>query len=103
MAAFYCLGAGVISIPVAMTTGYITWRLNYGARPIRPVRIKKYLSAILLCVDVVAFIWRAVVPDILHLFTWASGVYLILVLSLLPLVIIIGWFGATLTFPLKKE
>jgi predicted heme/steroid binding protein/uncharacterized membrane protein len=103
MAAFYCLGAGVIFIPAAMTTGYITWRLNYGAQPIRPVRIKKYLSVILLCVDVVAFVWRAVVPDILHPFTWASGAYLILVLCLLPLVIIIGWFGATLTFPLKKE
>jgi uncharacterized membrane protein len=101
--AFYCLGAGIIFIPAAMTTGYITWWLNYGARPIRPVKIKMYLSAILLGVDVVAFIWRTAVPDILHPFTWASGAYLILVLCLLPLVIIIGWFGATLTFPLKRE
>jgi predicted heme/steroid binding protein/uncharacterized membrane protein len=103
VAAFYCLGAGIIFIPAAMTTGYITWWLNYGARPVRPVKIKIYLSAILLCVDVVAFTWRAVVPNILHPFTWASGIYLILVLCLLPLVTIIGWFGATLTFPLKRE
>jgi predicted heme/steroid binding protein/uncharacterized membrane protein len=103
VSAFYCLGAGIIFIPAAMTTGYITWWLNYGAQPIRPVKIKKYLSAILLCVDVVVFIWRAVVPNILHPFTWASGIYLFLVLCLLPLVIIIGWFGATLTFPLKRE
>jgi predicted heme/steroid binding protein/uncharacterized membrane protein len=103
VAAFYCLGAGIIFIPAAMTTGYITWWLNYAAQPIRPVKIKMYLSAILLCVDVTAFIWRAAVPGILHPFTWASGVYLVLVLCLLPLVIIIGWFGATLTFPLKKE
>jgi predicted heme/steroid binding protein/uncharacterized membrane protein len=103
MAAFYCLGAGLIFIPVAMVTGYITWRLNYGARPMRPVKIKMYLSAILLCVDVAAFIWRAVTPNILHPFTWASAVYLVFVLCLLPLVIIIGWFGATLTFPLKRE
>jgi predicted heme/steroid binding protein/uncharacterized membrane protein len=103
MAAFYCLAAGIIFIPAAMTTGYFTWWLNYGARPIRPVKIKMYLSAILLCVDAVAFIWRAVVPNILHPFTWVSGVYLVFVLCLLPLVIIIGWFGATLTFPLKKE
>jgi predicted heme/steroid binding protein/uncharacterized membrane protein len=100
---FYCLGAGIIFIPAAMATGYITWWLNYAARPMRPVSIKKWLSAILLGVDVAAFIWRAVVPGILHPFSWASGVYLILVLCLLPLVVIIGWFGATLTFPLKKE
>jgi predicted heme/steroid binding protein/uncharacterized membrane protein len=103
MAAFYCLGAGIIFIPAAMATGYITWWLNYGARPIRPVKIKMYLSALLLCLDVAAFIWRAVAPNILHPFTWASGVYLVFVLCLLPLVIIIGWFGATLTFPLRKE
>ena len=101
--AFYCLGAGLIFIPAAMTTGYITWRLNYAARPMKAVSIKKWLSAVLLCVDVAAFIWRAVVPGIINPFTWASGLYLVLVLCLLPLVIIIGWFGATLTFPLKRE
>jgi len=103
VSAFYCLGAGIIFIPAAMATGYITWWLNYAARPMRPVNIKKWLSAILLGVDVAAFIWRAVVPGILHPFLWASGVYLILVLCLLPLVVIIGWLGATLTFPLRKE
>jgi predicted heme/steroid binding protein/uncharacterized membrane protein len=102
-AAFYCLGAGIIFIPVAMATGYVTWWLNYGAQPIRPVKIKMYLSAILLALDAAAFAWRATVPDILHPFTWASGVYLILLILLFLIVSVTGWFGATLTFPLKKE
>jgi predicted heme/steroid binding protein/uncharacterized membrane protein len=101
--AFYCLGAGIIFIPVAMATGYITWWLNYGAQPIRPVTIKMYLSAVLLALDAAAFAWQATVPDILHPFTWASGVYLILLILLFLIVSVIGWFGATLTFPLKKE
>lgn len=102
MTAFYCLGAGLIFIPVAIGTGYITWRINYGGRPMRPVSIKKALSAVLLCVDAATFIWRVAVPGILRPFTWVSGTYLALVLCLVPLVIIIGWYGATLTFPLAK-
>ncbi|MHB8110796.1 MAG: DUF2231 domain-containing protein [Syntrophorhabdaceae bacterium] len=99
-ASFYCLGAGLIFIPVAMITGYISWHINYNAHPIRAVSIKKVLSVILLCMDIVVFVWRVRVPDILHPFTLASFVYFLLVLSGLFLVIIIGWYGATLTFPL---
>jgi hypothetical protein len=29
--------------------------------------------------------------------------YLLLVFSLVPIVTIIGWFGATMTFPIEKE
>jgi hypothetical protein len=43
------------------------------------------------------------VPDILDTFGLASVIYFLLVISLLPLVTIIGWFGAQLTFPIEKE
>ncbi|HBL24785.1 MAG TPA: cytochrome b5 [Deltaproteobacteria bacterium] len=101
--AFYCLGAGILTTPVAMATGYITWRINYGGRPLRPVSIKKPLSVILLCVYLAAFIWRAAVPGILTPITGASFVYLVLVLILIPLVTMLGWYGASLTFPLPRK
>jgi hypothetical protein len=85
-----------------MMTGYITWHINYGGRPMRPVTIKKTLSTILLCIDAAAFVWRAAEPGILRPFGWAGIIYLAAVISLLPLVIVIGWYGATLTFPLPK-
>jgi len=101
--ALNCLGAGLVFIPVAIVTGYFTWYLNYMARPVRAVTMKKWLSLVLLCVDLVVFVWRMAVPDILHPLRGEGFCYLILVLSLLPLVVIIGSYGANLTFPVKKE
>lgn len=101
--AFHCLGAGILFMPVAMTTGYFTWWLNYAARPLRPVIIKQVLSWSLFIIAVVAFLWRLAVPDILAPFGSASAVYLLLILSLVPLVSVIGWLGGGLTFPVEKE
>ncbi len=101
--ALNCLGAGLLFMPVAMATGYYTWWLNYMARPLRAVAIKQRLSLFLLTMVIIDFIWRLTVPDILQPFRLASAVYLIFIFSLLPLVTVIGWFGATLTMPVEKE
>ena len=101
--ALHCLGAGVLFTPVAMGTGLYTWWLNYMAKPITPIKIKISVSVILFITSVIAFIWRLAVPDILHSFTGLSAIYFLLLLALTPLVIIIGWFGANLTFPIEKE
>ena len=101
--ALNCLGAGLLFTPVAMGTGYYTWWLNYMARPLKPVNIKKKMAVILFSVEIIAFFWRIAVPDVLVSFSAASGIYLILILSLLPLVTIIGWFGANMSFPIERE
>jgi predicted heme/steroid binding protein/uncharacterized membrane protein len=101
--ALHCLGAGLLFTPVAVTTGYFTWWLNYEARPLSAVIIKQSLSWLLIGMELIAFLWRLAVPDILSPFRSASLVYLICVLSFVPLVSIIGWFGATLTFPVEKQ
>jgi predicted heme/steroid binding protein/uncharacterized membrane protein len=101
--ALNCLGAGLLFTPLAMATGYYTWWLNYGARPMRPVYMKQRLSAALLVVNVVVFIWRMTTPDLLLFMSFWSVIYVIFVLSVFPLVAVIGWFGATLTFPLEKK
>jgi predicted heme/steroid binding protein/uncharacterized membrane protein len=101
--ALNCLGAGLVFTPVAMTTGYYAWWLNYSARPLRPVIIKQTLSWMLLVAEITAFAWRLTVPDILGSFRPASVIYLILILTFVPLVSVIGWFGASLTFPVEKE
>jgi predicted heme/steroid binding protein/uncharacterized membrane protein len=101
--ALNCLGAGILFTPVAMATGYYTWWLNYLARPLRPVTIKQWLAAILLCIEIIAFVWRIAVPDIVTSFRFASWVYLALIVSTVPLVSVLGWLGAGLTFPVEKE
>jgi predicted heme/steroid binding protein len=101
--AFHCLGAGILfSIP-AIGTGFFTWWLNYAARSMRAIRIKIYMSLMLFCVALIAFLWRAMFPDVLTELGTEGIIYLLLVASLVPMVSVIGWFGAGLTFPMEKD
>lgn len=100
---FHCLGAGVLFSVVTILTGWYTWWLNYLARPMRAVAIKKRLSPVLLAVALAAFVWRLAAPGVMVSLEGAGYLYLMLILSLLPLVTIIGWFGAELTFPIERE
>ena len=103
LTALHCLGAGIPFTAVAIITGFYTWWLNYMAKPTRAVSIKRRLSIFMFILAIVAFIWRIMVPDILDSLGLASVIYFVLVLSFLPLVTVIGWFGAQLTFPIEKE
>ncbi len=101
--ALHCLGAGILFTPVAIVTGLYTWWLNYMAKPVRAAIIKRRVSLLMFIVELVVFGWWLSNPDILESFGAASVVYFLLVLSLLPLVTVIGWFGAKLTFPIEGE
>ena len=101
--AFHCLGAGILFSVPAILSGFFTWWLNYGARSMRPIRIKIYLSLILFCVALIAFLWRSMFPDVFTSLGTEGIIYLLLVISLVPMVSVIGWFGAGLTFPMEKE
>jgi len=101
--AFHCLGGGILFTPLAILTGYFTWWLNYLAKPMRPVTIKIRFSLLLLAASLIAFIWRVLNPGVFLSFTGESMLYFLLILSLIPIVTVIGWFGATLTFPLEKR
>ena len=101
--ALHCLAGGILFTPIAIATGFYTWWLNYMAKPTRAVAIKQRVSAVLFAVEIIVFVWRIEVPDILASFQLASLIYFLLILSLFPMVTVIGWFGAKLTFPIEKE
>jgi hypothetical protein len=48
-------------------------------------------------------IWRYLHPDILTAWGMESLVYMGLICALTPLVAVIGWYGATLSFPVEEE
>jgi len=100
--ALHCLGGGVLFIPIAIVTGFFTWWLNYLAQPSKGIKIKIYCSLILFVATLIAFIWRLVSPEVLTSFRGGSLIYLILIFSFIPLVTIIGWYGAKMTFPIEK-
>lgn len=101
--ALHCLGAGVFFNGVAISTGFYTWWLNYMAKPLRPVKIKIPLTLAMWVTSMVLFIWRLRVPEILDSLSGAGLLYILLVLSLTPMVMVIGWYGASMTFPIEKE
>jgi hypothetical protein len=88
---------------VAVTTGIYTWWLNYMAKPLRAVKIKIPLSLLMFIVAAIVFVWRIADPAVLDSVAGTGFVYLLLVLSLSVMVTIIGWFGASMTFPIEKE
>jgi uncharacterized membrane protein len=101
--AFHCLGGGLLFTPIAILTGFYTWWLNYMAKPNRAVNIKQRLSFVLFAVQIAVFVWRIAVPDVLTCLGFVTVIYVMLVFSLAGTVTIIGWFGATLTFPFEKD
>ena len=101
--AFHCLGGGVLFSIVGIATGIITWWYNYMGQMMKPIAIKLPLSLIMLLLSVVAFIWRLIDPQVLQQLEGINVVYLVIVLSLVPLVSILGWYGATMTFPIEKD
>lgn len=97
--AYHCLGGGVLFTLVAVSTGLYTWWLNYFAKPVRAVKVKMRISPLLFGISLAAFIWRILNPDVLLDLHGLGYLYLLLMVSLFPLVTVIGWFGAQLTFP----
>jgi predicted heme/steroid binding protein/uncharacterized membrane protein len=101
--ALHCLAAGAFFNAVAITTGFYTWWLNYMAKPLKAVMIKIPLTIIMLATSIILLAWRLRVPDILDSVSGAGLLYILLVLSLSAMVTVIGWYGASMTFPVEKE
>lgn len=101
--ALHCLGGGIIFTVVAASTGLYTWWLNFMARPMKPVRIKIPLSLAMLVAAIIILVWRIADPEIMSKLDGVGLIYLLLVLSLSVFVMIIGWNGAAMTFPVEKE
>lgn len=101
--AFHCLGAALLTTPLAMLSGELSRRVNYPREPEHTFQIERRYSRMLLAASGVAFLWRWLDPSILQNFGGASLVYLALVLSLPFFATIISYFGGLLTFPLEKE
>lgn len=101
--AFHCLAGGVFFSAIAMATGFLTWWYNYMAKMMLPIIVKIPLSVLMLVLGAVLFVWRLRSPGVM---TGPDGVdvlYLCLSLAMIPLISIVGWYGATMTFPIEED
>jgi predicted heme/steroid binding protein/uncharacterized membrane protein len=99
--ALHCLAGGILFTIVGIITGIYTWWLNYMAQPLKAVKIKLPLTIVMLIIEVVIFTWRILTPEILDAIHFGSIIYFLLVLSLLPMIMVVGWYGASMTFPVE--
>ena len=100
LASLYLLILGAISSLFAFATGLLTWWINYMLKPNPFVKKKIYLSILLLCLEIALILWRSLYPALSS--TNINPVYFILMLSLAPVVGLIGYYGGQLTFPPEK-
>jgi predicted heme/steroid binding protein/uncharacterized membrane protein len=100
--AFHCMIGGILFMPICLLTGLFTWWLNYLAKPMRPVTIKIICSCIVLFLSATIFFWRIVDPGVMYTSGMMRIIYFTVTLTLVPLISVIGWLGAGLTFPTKK-
>jgi predicted heme/steroid binding protein/uncharacterized membrane protein len=96
---FHILVASLVMTPVALLTGPYNWWINYKATWSKIIAIKVFGSLLLMVLLLAMFIWRVTVPEIMLEAGGARTVYVLLSLSLPPVVTILGWFGAKMTFP----
>ena len=101
--AFHCLGGGVLFSIVGIATGIITWWYNYMGQMMKPIAVKLPLSLVMLVLALAAFGWRWFNPNVLNELQGINLLYPVIVISLVPIISILGWYGATMTFPLEKE
>ena len=99
ISSFHVLVAGLVFTPVAMLTGPYNWWVNYAGKWSKIIAIKMFGSLILITLILVIFMWRILVPDIMLQPSGARIIYLIISLALMPIVTVLGWFGAKMTFP----
>jgi predicted heme/steroid binding protein/uncharacterized membrane protein len=100
--AIHCLAGGILFSIIGISTGFYTWWLNFLAKPMKILKIKIPLTFALLITEIILFVWRIKVPDIIDPVRGSGFIFLLLVFSLVPIITIIGWFGASITFPVEK-
>jgi len=87
---------GAISTPVAIATGLMTWWINYRLRFTHFIKRKIMLSIFLLIIEITLFLFWVGEIDIFH------TINLTLVLLIIPVVILLGYYGGQMTFPAEK-
>jgi predicted heme/steroid binding protein/uncharacterized membrane protein len=97
---FYLLLLGSIASPFAMITGLLTWWVNYGLKLSRLIKRKMEFSLLLLLLEGVLLVWRSSTPEA---FSQSMPLlYLVLIVILTPVVLLLGFYGGQMTFPVEK-
>ncbi|MGE4555637.1 MAG: cytochrome b5 domain-containing protein [Desulfovibrionaceae bacterium] len=99
VAMFNVLALNVVFAPVAIATGYYTWWLNYYKHKNFAIRLKLILAPTIAVLSLILAVWWLVASNPLA----TSSFYFLLVVIQVVCVGLVGWFGASLTFPTHED
>lgn len=89
---------GTMSIPIAVLTGWMAWKINYLGKPNGHIKWKIALSIFVIIFDVIMLygFWQD--PMILASPAGINLIYPVIIFSYLPIVSIIGYHGGQLVY-----
>jgi predicted heme/steroid binding protein/uncharacterized membrane protein len=97
-ASFYLLFLAFLSAPPAGLSGLFSWKVTYEGRMSKTYFRKIVYTIILTALVTLCFAWRIIDPSILVSKTYLSYLYLAMMESQTPIVIILGYYGGKITF-----
>src|SRR5574341_111678 len=92
IASYYMLVLGFLAAPFSGLSGILSWKVTYEGKMTRTFASKMIFTVVLIAVTTTCFVWRTLDPDVLVI-TNINYTYLTLVLSLVPVVTILGYDG----------
>jgi uncharacterized membrane protein len=97
-ASYYLLIIGFLTAPVCSISGFLSWKVTYRGKNTAAFTMKKRLSTMLISVVTVCFLWRTLDPLILVSATGLRYAYLALLMSLIPIITILGHTGGKIVY-----
>ena len=98
-ASYYLLIIGFLTAPVCSLSGFLSWKVAYKGKTSAAFTRKKLFSLALIVVITVCSVWRTLDPLILVSATGLRYVYLALLMSLIPIITVLGHTGGKIVYP----
>ena len=81
----------------AFISGLFTWWVNYRLKLTYLVKRKVFFSIMLVILQALLLVWRSTASEI------SNPLYFVLMLLLTPNVVLLGYYGGQITFPVEKK
>lgn len=98
VAAYYTLSLGVAASPLSVLSGLWSWKVTYLGLMTRIFKAKIIFSISLLVIGLLCVILRTLNPAIIIEGSFLSWIYFVMVMSLTPQVITLGYYGGKIVF-----
>jgi len=98
LASYYLLVLGLLSGPFCGFSGVFSWKIKYEGRMTRAFSRKIIFTVALIVIMTICITWRTLQSDVLLWRNNLSYVYFALVVSLVPISIILGYYGGKIVY-----